>query len=118
MTLKPCVQCGEPTPRSRCDEHTIRRAKSPRDYGYDSAWDRLSRRARRMQPWCSDCGAVDDLTTDHSPEAWAAKQAGRAIDISMVDVVCRSCNTRRGAARSPSTRGNAPRVPSAAQGRV
>ena len=110
MTLKPCLRCGEPSPRSHCDDHRPRHpAKSPRDHGYDSKWDRLSKRARRMQPWCSACGAVSDLTTDHRPEAWEAKAAGRPITLTMVDVLCRSCNTRRGAARGNAlTWGDAP----------
>lgn len=109
MTLRPCLRCGEPTPRTHCDEHRPKPSpKSPRDFGYDAAWDRLSRRARRLQPWCSACGAVDDLTADHRPAAWEAKAAGRAITIAMVDVLCRSCNTRRGAARGNAlTRGYA-----------
>lgn len=110
MTLRPCVVCGEPTPQSRCDQHTIRRPKSPRDHGYDAAWDRLSKRARRLQPWCSGCGSTEDLTTDHLPEAWAAKEAGKTVTLAMVDVLCRACNTRRGAARGNApTRGNARR---------
>lgn len=112
MTLRPCIRCGEPTPRTHCDAHRPKPPpKSPRHYGYDAAWDRLSKRARRMQPWCSDCGAVDDLTADHRPEAWEAKAAGRSITLAMVDVLCRSCNTRRGAARGNAVtqRGDAPR---------
>ena len=78
MTLRPCVVCGEPTTRGRCPQHR----------GYDAAWDRLSRKARRLQPFCSDCGAVEDLQTDHTPEAWTRKVAGKTIRLQDVDVVC------------------------------
>jgi 5-methylcytosine-specific restriction endonuclease McrA len=78
--------------------------------GYDTSWDRLSRKARKMQPWCSHCGAVDDLTTDHSPEAWAAKAAGKRITLNMLTVLCRPCNSAKGAARGNNavTRGHGP----------
>lgn len=52
-----------------------------------------------MQPFCSDCQTTDDLTVDHSPEAWAARDRGDRITLDLVDVVCRSCNSKRGRAR-------------------
>ena len=50
---------GQPTAGTRCPEHR----------GYDRRWRVLSERARKLQPWCSDCGATEDLQADHSPEA-------------------------------------------------
>lgn len=104
---RPCIVCGEPTSGGRCDAHTVQRqhTKTPTERGYDRAWTKLSARARRLQPWCSDCGATDDLTTDHSAEAWRRHNAGKPIRIRDVDVVCRSCNSKRGPAR---TRGSTP----------
>lgn len=100
MTLRPCLDCGTPSPRARCDRcRPPLRSRPSRAAGYDTAWDALSRRARRLQPWCSDCGAVDDLTCDHSPEAWRRKDAGLPIRLVDVDVVCRRCNSARGKAR-------------------
>ena len=89
MTLRPCLDCGRPTASTHCPEHR----------GYDSAWERLSQRARKLQPWCSDCGATEGLTCDHSPEAWARRAAGKPIRLRDVDVVCGPCNTARGQAR-------------------
>lgn len=92
MTLRLCVICGEPSPESRCDEHQLpqRESKlSARARGYDSAWDRLSKRARQIQPWCSQCGTKDDLTTDHL--RWPARS------LADVDVLCRSHNGVKGA---------------------
>lgn len=99
--LKPCVECGELTSSARCTEHTVWKPKPYRALGYDAAWDRLSKRARRMQPWCSRCGTTQDLTCDHSEEAWRRREAGLAIRLCDVDVLCRSCNAKKGRARPP-----------------
>ncbi len=55
-----------------------------------------------MQPYCSDCGATEDLQCDHSREAWKRKTAGKPIRLKDVDVVCGPCNRARGAARENS----------------
>ncbi|BBX69588.1 hypothetical protein MPSYJ_30490 [Mycolicibacterium psychrotolerans] len=105
MTLRPCIECGEPADGPRCPEHV--RPSSPKASaalrGYDAAWQRLSAKARRLQPWCSDCGATADLQCDHRPEAWARKAAGKPIRLADVDVVCGPCNRARGAARAQQT---------------
>lgn len=100
MTLTSCIDCGAPSPRAHCEQcRPGQRSRPSRAAGYDTAWDALSKRARRLQPWCSDCGTVDDLTCDHSPEAWQRKARGLPIRLADVDVVCRPCNSRRGSAR-------------------
>lgn len=112
-----CSECGAVYERhsssSRCDEcrppreRTValvmreRNRPQHRGAGYGAVWDRLSKRARKLQPFCSDCGRTDDLTADHSPEAWARQQAGKAIRLEDIDVVCRRCNSERGPARGP-----------------
>jgi len=95
VTWTTCSVCGEPSPASRCAAHPypIKPKPSPTARGYNSAWSRLSRRARALQPFCSDCGATEDLTADHL--RWPAR------GLEDVDVVCRSCNSKRGAARGP-----------------
>lgn len=113
--LKACPDCGAPTPRTYCDDHRRpERKASATQRGYDSTWNRLSRRARRLQPWCSDCGSVEDLTVDHSQEAWLRKEAGLPIRLVDVDVVCRACNSRRGRARP----GGPPSTPSGPTGKA
>lgn len=101
--LRPCVDCGDLSEFSRCPQHRPARApkKEPNTTraGYGWRWQKLSRRARALQPFCSDCGARDDLTTDHSPAAWEMHEQGKAIPLELVDVVCMRCNIRRGAAR-------------------
>jgi 5-methylcytosine-specific restriction protein A len=79
----------------------------PAELGYDTSWRKLSERARRIQPWCSDCGTDRDLTGDHSAEAWRRKAEGKPIRLQDVDVLCRGCNTKRGKQR-PEPRGETP----------
>lgn len=106
--MRPCLDCGEVSDGPRCEQHrpttTTLRGLSFRERGYDARWDRLSRRARAVQPWCSDCGVTDGLTADHKPEAWARKARGQEIRLQDVDVVCRDCNLRRGSSRPGSER--------------
>ena len=98
--LKACVVCGSLSDGARCPEHRVVQVKaSPDRRGYDATWKKLSRRARQLQPFCLDCGTTEDLTTDHTPEAWERKLAGKVIRLEDVAVVCRGCNARRGAAR-------------------
>lgn len=98
MTLRPCVVCGEPATGTRCSEH--------RGYG-SYAWTRLSKRARRLQPWCSDCGSTEDLQCDHSPQAWERAAQRKPLRLKDIDVVCGACNRARGSAR-PDQTGGAP----------
>lgn len=100
--MRPCIECGEPSDKSRCSEHKLPSSKhreNATERGYDYAWRKLSERARKLQNWCSDCGSKDDLQTDHSREAWKRKSAGKPIRLRDVDVVCGPCNRARGAAR-------------------
>lgn len=100
MTFKPCVECGEPSARSRCPDHSLPdRKEQAQRRGYDSRWRRLSKKARALQPFCSDCGTTTDLQADHSPEAWEYQERGIPIPLRLVDVVCGDCNRRRGQAR-------------------
>lgn len=79
-----CLDCGRITTRTRCldctraHDRTRRPSKEARGYGRE--WQAYSKKRRIEQPWCSDCGATTDLTTDHGV---------------MGDVVCRACNARR-----------------------
>ena len=110
MTLRTCLDCGEPCDGPRCNEHTVDTKPSATERGYDHKWTLLSIRARRHQPFCTDCGSVEDLQCDHLPSAWERKAAGLPVRIQDVDVVCGPCNRDRGAARGPSgPRGDAPR---------
>lgn len=106
-----CPDCGTVFERNgkqgSCDDckpqrdHKLKNFNrpSPRESGYDYKWRKLSERARRISPFCEDCGATDDLTADHSVEAWRRKEQGKAIRLKDISVVCRRCNSERGAAR-------------------
>lgn len=111
-----CSECGAPyerdSERSQCetckpkDDGSLRPFRKNRhELGYDNTWARLSIRARKLQPFCSDCGATDDLTADHSETAWARREAGKVIRLKDIDVVCRRCNSERGAARGEKATG-------------
>lgn len=106
MIARPCHRCGDPIPTgSYCpDCHPGDTKISSRTRGYDTAWTKLSRRARKLQPFCSDCGATNDLQADHSPQAWERHAQGRPIRLQDIDVVCGPCNRTRGTAK-PLTRG-------------
>ena len=82
--------CGEPCDNGRCDDHQPKQpSKLSREArGYNDAWRKLSRRARDLQPWCSNCGTTEDLTCDHLE--WPA------TTLKQVDVLCRTCNARKG----------------------
>lgn len=111
MTLRPCLRCGVPSVAAYCTDHGDggrTRRSSPRTRGYDIAWDRLSVRARKAQPFCSDCGSVEHLTTDHKPSAWRRKALGLAVRLVDVDVLCNDCNARRGSSRPGSSRSDRP----------
>lgn len=108
MIARPCLSCGELTTASRCDDcrpvadrlsARVLPRTSPRTRGYDTAWDNLSARARRLQPFCILCGDPTDLTTDHLPEAWERKARGQTIRLCDVRVLCRGCNTAAGTSR-------------------
>lgn len=104
MTLKPCIACGTPSDRSRCPDHRPKDSRDRRARGYDWHWDQLSRRARRLQPWCSDCGSTEQLEADHLPSAWERKASGKPIRLADVEVRCAQCNRNAGSARPGSHR--------------
>ncbi|WP_019874175.1 hypothetical protein [Sporichthya polymorpha] len=97
--LVPCGICGVPSPQTRCPEHPrATRARERDETQYGRAWRNLSKRARRLQPFCQDCGTKANLTTDHTPAAHHARLNRRPITLAMVEVVCASCNAKRGPA--------------------
>jgi 5-methylcytosine-specific restriction endonuclease McrA len=118
MGMKACLNCGDLSAGSRCPLHTSQHAtQSTAKYrerigytntamGYGSQWQRLSRLARKLQPFCSDCFTDEDLTTDHSAEAHERQARGLAVRLADVDVCCRSCNSKRGRSRPDTGQGD------------
>ena len=88
-----CRDCRAPDTRER----TATKVES--DAAYDYRWRQLSKKARKLQPFCTDCGSPYDLTADHTEQAWQRYYAGKTVRLQDIDVVCRSCNSERGAAR-------------------
>lgn len=105
MAQRPCVGCGELiSSGSRCrDCRPKRTAPSATRRGYPEWWNRLSKRARELQPWCA-CGAIDHLTVDHTPASWLKVEAGQRLTLNdfrngLLIVRCQRCNNSAGAAR-------------------
>jgi 5-methylcytosine-specific restriction protein A len=62
--------------------------------GYTDHWLRLVQLAIRTQPYCSnpDCRSTEDLTGDHI----VPLSMGGTNTLENVQVLCRSCNSRKG----------------------
>ena len=92
---RPCLVCGAPSVSSRCGRHLLVGHKTPRPEYLTSEWRKLSRKMRDAQPWCTRCGSTSDLTLDH---VVPLSKGGAAVpDESGVVVLCRKCNSSRGA---------------------
>lgn len=107
--LRPCLTCGEPSPESRCPDHAYAHARTreretPEQRGYDSAWRRLSRRARSRQNFCTRCQSTRNLSVDHLPSAWWKKEHRLPITLRDVQVVCAKCQAELGSSRPGSDR--------------
>lgn len=103
MTVpKPCIECGEVTPSTtRCNDceaarnarRDVRRGTAAQR-GYDRAWDRLSAQARALQPFCSTPGCSFPITPTHP--LTAHHLVWPALKLADVQVLCLTCNNRRG----------------------
>jgi len=104
--VKLCTVCGVVTSRagSRCIEHARQSNRSRHNALYSTrAWQRLS--ARVLRAWRGEHGAwcpgyqraahaASDLTVDHVVPLAAG---GAPFDIGNCAVLCRSCNSTKGA---------------------
>ena len=121
--LKPCYvdDCGELNEQARCPAHRPPQTKSRTARGYPWWWQKLSRQAIALQPFCSTCQTPGEpgnpLTLDHTPQAWNLVDAGKRLTIKdvasgLLSVQCLRCNIRLGKARGHNvTRTNSPTVP-------
>ena len=104
-----CIGCGLVIDKgTRCNDCRPRRPPGPSatQRGYGSHWEALSKQARKLQPWCSDCGSPDNLTVDHSPQSWKKLDAGKRLSLNdfrngLLTVRCIKCNIASGSARGP-----------------
>jgi 5-methylcytosine-specific restriction protein A len=104
--VKLCTVCGVVTSRagSRCTEHARQSNRSRHNALYSTrAWQRLSARVLRAWRgvhgnWCPGyqrpAHAATDLTVDHVLPLAAG---GAPFDIANTAVLCRSCNSTKGA---------------------
>jgi 5-methylcytosine-specific restriction protein A len=104
--MKLCTVCGVATsrPGSRCTEHARQSNRSRHNALYSTrAWQRLS--ARVLRAWHGEHGdwcpgyqrpahPAVDLTVDHVTPLAAG---GAPFDIANTAVLCRSCNSTKGA---------------------
>jgi 5-methylcytosine-specific restriction protein A len=104
--VKLCTVCGVVTSRagSRCTEHARQSNRSRHNSLYSTrAWQRLS--ARVLRAWRGEHGdwcpgyqrlahRASDLTVDHVVPLAAG---GAPFDIANTSVLCRSCNSTKGA---------------------
>jgi 5-methylcytosine-specific restriction protein A len=104
--VKLCTVCGVVTSRagSRCTEHARQSDRSRHNALYGTrAWQRLS--ARVLRAWRGEHGnwcpgyerpahRASDLTVDHVVPLAAG---GAPFDIANTSVLCRSCNSSKGA---------------------
>src|SRR5919106_799281 len=108
--VKLCTVCGVATsrPGSRCTEHARQSNRSRHNALYSTpAWQRLSARVLRawrgeQGSWCPGYGrpphGTSDLTVDHVVPLAAG---GAPFDIGNCAVLCRSCNSTKGASDEP-----------------
>lgn len=97
MTARPCNVCGEVIASgSRCRDCRPGRADTPRDhvaYANNGRWKALAKRLRKLQPWCTWCGATENLQVDHViPESVAPELAYSIENLRVLD---RACNNQR-----------------------
>lgn len=83
---RPCLACGRLSDRSYCPSHRIER-KAVRNA------DRpIARAVVAASPVCARCGATEDLTADH-----VVALARGGSNHGLRRVLCRSCNSSKGA---------------------
>jgi len=97
-TGHPCGKLARGRRCSECQRQYEQARGSRRVLGhYDSTWRKLVAQAIREHPWCEVCktGGTSDnpLTGDHRTP-WS--KGGRNVR-SNVEVLCRGCNSRKGA---------------------
>lgn len=102
--LKPCLDCGLPSPGPRCAAHTdwtksSRRRELRKEYDR-AAWRALSKRARAMQSVCLEPGEHSGpLAVHHTAVAWQRRGRGLPIRLQDVRVMCARHNSELGPMR-------------------
>jgi len=68
--------------------------KTGAERGYDSDWDKLSKRFRANNPWCSEClrNGRYTLARDVHHVVPIERDPSRRLDVTNLVAVCRSCH--------------------------
>lgn len=105
MPQMPCLDCGKPNPKSRCDDcHAIREANRPQRVrassykrGYDKAWYQVQRKILERDGYtCYRCQKKligKDATVDHIIPI--SKDRSLRLVESNLAACCRSCNSAK-----------------------
>jgi 5-methylcytosine-specific restriction endonuclease McrA len=98
---RPCISCGDViSSGSRCDDCKLPAKPRARPKGHHrntERWKQLSRRLRRLSPFCELCGATRLLEVDHVIPYEEALMLGiDEYNQHNLRVCCKSCNGRRG----------------------
>lgn len=99
MTYRPCLDCSEAIPSgTRCSGCKPPAPPKVRPRGHPhangGAWKRISKAARKAQPFCLDCGRTDKLHADHIIPY--SVRPDLALEQLNITVRCEVCNGRRG----------------------
>ncbi len=96
---RPCLTCGAITRHgSRCPNCTARQERkrgTTTQRGYGSDWQARSRHITRLVGRCEACGAEHTATNPLTLDHVIAKARGGTDDL--VQVLCRRCNSAKGA---------------------
>ena len=103
MPLMPCLTCGVPSKKSRCDycESQLQQAKpraraSSNARGYDYDWQKVRIRVLNRDNWtCNYCKKKlfnSDATVDHIVPL---SRGGERLDSNNLVAACRSCNSAK-----------------------
>lgn len=90
LNLKPCLDCGKPSKRRRCPEHSraYEQNRSPNRKAYQDPVYKAFPLAGR----CVVCGSTEDLTRDHI----ISIEDGGTNSWSNLRLLCREHNSSKG----------------------
>ncbi len=97
MIARPCLSCGDViSSGSHCPD--CKPADRPRPKGHvhtnTTKWKNLSKKLRRMSPFCEFCSATERLTVDHILPVSDYEELAYAVE--NLRVLCHTCNSKRG----------------------
>jgi 5-methylcytosine-specific restriction endonuclease McrA len=61
---------------------------------HTTRWAKLSKRLRRMSPFCESCGSTEHLSVDHVIPA--SERPDLIFEVANLRILCSTCNQKRG----------------------